>query len=94
MSHELPTPDPLDREAELREFNFILKLAGDVSLPDSEIISGIVTTLKKLQPQSSFPDMLDILDPGTFHSETKLMTDAQKERLNLAIDTYIAEATK
>lgn len=83
MSLEQPNVDEVQMK---KIFDFILKLANDTSMPDQQIIEGIVTNLHKLAPSSHFPDMIDVLSPSRFHSETKLLTESQKARLEVALN--------
>ena len=70
------------------DFNFILKLANDIDLPDEQIIEGIVANLKKVEPSRNLPNMIDVLSPASYHSETKLMTEKQKARLDKALTQW------
>ena len=83
-------PKGVSPEEERSVLEFVMKLAEDEELPDEEIIEGIVANLRRIQASSSLPDILDRLDPGRFHPETKVLTDTQKARLNTALDQFLA----
>ncbi|MEI8337938.1 MAG: hypothetical protein WCF92_02200 [bacterium] len=80
----------IDNQAEIldRNLSFVLKLAQAENISDEEAVEGIETTIKKTIEETGRPEFIDRIDPGTFHSETKLISDKAKNRLNIALEKY------
>lgn len=90
----LTEPKIFDESRADSTFDFILKLANDKEKPDEEIIEAIVENLKKIEQSRNLPNMIDRLAPAAHNSETKLMTEGQKVRLDKALIRWQKGMTK
>ena len=55
---------------------------------EEELVKNISEIIERTMIETGRPEFLDILDPGTFHSETKLLSQRGRDRLNKAIDIF------
>lgn len=67
---------------------FVLRLA-EADVPDEgELIRNISGIIEKTMKETNRPEFLDRIDPGAYHSKTKLLSERGRERLNKAIDMF------
>lgn len=67
---------------------FALKLAQAENISDEEAVTAIAETIEKTMKSTGRPEFMERLDPGAFHSETKLISEKAKERLEKALNRF------
>ena len=80
-----PTSEMVDSE-KINEF--LLKLAQATNLSENEAIDGMVRQIELLENDPNFPAIVDSLDPDQYHSQTKLLSEAGRQRLRSALEKY------
>lgn len=80
------------RTEPIRVIEFILKLASDPATSEPLVrkrhVLAIVDQLEGMSNHDFFPEILNIVDPSQFYSQTKLLPDYAKGILSQALDEY------
>lgn len=85
------TPETIDSE---RINEFILKLAEATNLGEADAVDSIVRQIQMLESDQNFSFILDSLDPDQYHSQTKLLSEAGRQRLRSALEQYIKKRSQ
>ena len=70
---------------------YALKVAQAENITDEEAIVTIANTVEETMRLTGRPEFMDRLDPGTFHSDTKSLSENAKNRLDEGLERYIAK---
>ena len=68
--------------------DFILKLSGAPNLFQDDSVLAIKEQLRLLEQNRYFVEVFDSLHPDRFYSETRSLSDSQKQTLSRALMEY------
>lgn len=92
MSRELVNRVNEHEEGPIKVIEFILKLAQDPATLDPSVrkkhVSAIVRQLESVELDDFFPEVLQIVNPLRFYTQTKQLDDYAKAILSEAVDNY------
>ncbi|MEI6480232.1 MAG: hypothetical protein WCO12_01785 [bacterium] len=74
-----------------RGLAYALRVAQAENITDEEAVITIANTVEETMRLTGRPEFMDSLDPGTFHSETKFLSENAKKRLGEGLERYIAK---